>query len=120
MKSTSVKIIRDKNFYLEKISKYKFECGCKLGAIFTPTLKFGCKLGAIFFTVTLIMFIGIEFYIWLNPEIPINHTKINLIGPVIIFTSAILGKLIGIGLAKIKLRIVYNKYNQLKEINKKW
>ena len=106
MKSTSVKIIRDKNFYLEKISKYKFECGCKLGAIF--------------FTVTLIMFIGIEFYIWLNPEIPINHTKINLIGPVIIFTSAILGKLIGIGLAKIKLRIVYNKYNQLKEINKKW
>jgi len=103
MKSTSVKIIRDKNFYLDKISKYKFECGCKLGAIF--------------FTVTLIIFIGMEFYIWSNPEILINHTKMNLIGLAIIFASAILGKLIGIGLAKIKLRIVYNKYNQLEKIN---
>ena len=84
---------KDSKYYLDKISKYKFECGCKLGAIF--------------FAIALIFFIVLEIYLHtIKNSLDISYSRVNLYGAIFVFGSALLGKIVGIGTAKIKLKLL--------------
>jgi hypothetical protein len=89
--------------YVEKIKKYRNECGCSWGANFLMA-----SLGGI------IMYL-IFYFDWQN----VNPFKLILTVALPIFISSGIGKMIGIGLAKIKLQLLYksliNQYNPKNE-----
>ena len=86
-----------KAYYQEKIEKYKGECGCKMGTIFSA--------------LALLVLLGYEInLIFVNPAILgefIYLFKINIYGIGFIFISTGMGKLIGIAIARIKLKRIY-------------
>lgn len=78
-----------KSYYVEKIKKYSNECGCSHGAIFL--------------TAAVIL---IVFYASFVESVNINIYSASIALAFIIFSS-FLGKLIGIGIAKVKLILLY-------------
>lgn len=84
--------------YVEKIKKYSNECGCSWGANFL--------MAAIGGTIVYLLF----YYDWRNA----NPVKLILTAALSIFICAGAGKVIGIAIAKIKLKLLYksliNKY----------
>jgi hypothetical protein len=85
---------KDKVYYTAKIKKYRNECGCSMGAKF--------------------IFISIFLYSWYNLKILkelsfFTTIKIVFMGIIIIFIGGLLGKLVGIFLARAKLLFVYRK-----------
>lgn len=88
-----------KQLYLKKISKYNNECGCSMGAKFFIVSIFVCFVHSFFFLI-------------------VNWNKLIIQIPLyLLFTLlfTILGKLIGLGIAKFKLYRIYkflvrNKY----------
>lgn len=82
----------DKTYYLEKIKKYSNECGCFLSAIFL--------IAAI---------IAFSFYIFLVLDwSQLSILKLSLSGLAFMLLSAFAGKVIGVGLARIKLKLLCN------------
>lgn len=80
----------DKTFYLEKINKYKQECGCSLGAIFMMS--------------AVVVFSVHTFLIdWDNLDL----LKLSLFGPPFILLFTAVGKFAGIGIARFKLKLLY-------------
>ena len=101
MKNTTVKIgnllnsfptdREERSRYLENAKQYSTECGCSLGAKFLAT-SFGVFM----------------IYVFLSNDFGIaSLVKYILLGTVFVFTSGIAGKLIGIGVARIKLVLLY-------------
>lgn len=81
----------DRGRYAEKIKKYSTECGCRMGAAFL-------------FAAAGISFYWLFFHIgWEN----IHLLQFTWQGCLFIFSSALLGKALGIGIARIKLFILY-------------
>lgn len=78
----------DKGFYLEKSKNLSNECGCLLAGIFL--------------VVSTIILIS---YIFLISNI--NLLKTISIGLLLVFLSAVIGKLLGIGIAKVRLLLLY-------------
>lgn len=78
----------DKSYYLEKAKKYSNECGCSLGGV-----------GVV---ISMVIFVS---YVLFASEISILKTF--SIGLFFIFLSAIMGKLLGIGIAKARLLLLY-------------
>jgi len=81
----------DRDYYVGKIKKYSTECGCSMGAVF------------------LFAAAGISLY-WLF--IHVGWKNIHLLnflwqGCLFVFLSALLGKALGITIARIKLRMLY-------------
>ena len=81
----------DQTDYLEKIAKYKNECGCALGAIFMT-------LALVIFSVYALQTVD-----WNHPDL----INIVLSGLVSVLLAAALGKVIGIGIARIRLKLLY-------------
>ena len=81
----------DKVFYLEKIRNYKTECGCSLGAIFMIS--------------AIISFTGHTLFLvdWSR----LNLVKMGLSGLFFIMLAAAVGKLVGITIARVKLKLLY-------------
>jgi len=80
----------DTTFYLERINKYKQECGCTMGAIFM--------------TCALITWTVRAFVVdWGNVHI----VKFGLFGVLVILLSTGLGKLLGMGVARVRLKRLY-------------
>jgi hypothetical protein len=77
--------------YLDKVKKYSGECGCSLGAKFL--------------VVSLGIFV-IYFFAFNDFELA-NILKTILFGILFIFTSSIVGKLVGIWIARIRLALLY-------------
>lgn len=77
--------------YVKKIKKYSNECGCSWGANFLMASLAG--------TIGYLLF----YYDWRQG----NHAKLILIATLSVFISSGVGKLIGIGIAKIKLQLLY-------------
>lgn len=82
---------KNKSFYAERIKKYSNECGCSLGAKFLAASVSGTPLYLFLF----------------HDGKNTGMIKISLMVLLIIFISGITGKLIGIGIAKIKLLLLY-------------
>ena len=80
-----------KILYVERIKKYSNECGCSWGANFLMASIGGIIVYLVFY------------YDWQNA----NPVKLSLIALLAIFLCAGAGKMIGIALAKIKLRLLY-------------
>ena len=96
---------KDNTFYLEKINAYKTECGCTLGAI--------SMMAAIIVYGVHFLFIDLS---------NINIAKSGLYGLFFVFLCTAVGKLIGIVIAKIKLKLLYKSlvqdgYLELVELN---
>lgn len=87
---------KEKIQYVEKIKKYKTECGCSLGAKFL----FGSGL------------LYIAYIIFLNDNKSLSFFKAAIVGLLFIFFLSIVGKLLGIGIAKIKLKILYKSMDK--------
>ncbi|HWZ02681.1 MAG TPA: hypothetical protein VNX40_03660 [Mucilaginibacter sp.] len=81
----------DRAYYAGKIKKYSTECGCSTGAAFLFA-------AAGFLIYWLFIHVG-----WKN----IHLVKSLWQGCLFIFLSALLGKALGIGIAKIRLLILY-------------
>jgi len=83
----------DKSYYFEKIKKYRNECGCALSAFFL--------------VASLVILCGYIYFIkdWSQ----VSLVKLGLFSFSFILLSAFAGKLIGLGLAKIKLKLLYKK-----------
>lgn len=81
----------DNEYYIQKIKKYREECGCTLGSLFSIAAT--------------IIFCGYIFFVldWKNQAI----FDLSLIGFALILFSAFTGKVIAIGLARIKLILLY-------------
>jgi hypothetical protein len=79
--------------YMDKVKKYSSECGCSMGAKF------------------LMVSIGIFLiYFFRSNDFGVaNLLKEFLLGILFIFTSSIIGKLIGIGIARLRL-VLLSKY----------
>jgi hypothetical protein len=89
------------DFYLKKIQNYESECGCLHGAILTV-------LGAVTFILYTLAFD------WTSGSVMVH----GLSGVLFIFLAAGVGKVIGIGLARLRLQLLYrfliqHKYLQL-------
>lgn len=84
----------EKPLYRDSFKKYVHECGCSLGA------KFLAISIAIFivYVVYLIFFSDLE---------TANILALGPLGIFFVFISGIVGKLIGIGIAKLKLALFY-------------
>lgn len=78
---------------LHKANQYSTDCGCAMGARF---------LGASF------LFFAISFVSAHNFEF-VNILKQIGLGLLLIFAASIAGKLVGIGIAKIRLRLLYRQ-----------
>lgn len=78
--------------YYNKIKKYKNECGCKLGGIFTGASIFVCMTYSVFS---------------FHSMSALAMVKIFIFSILITFCMGIIGKSIGIIAAKIKLMLVY-------------
>jgi len=76
---------------VEKIKKYGNECGCSWGANFLLASLTGVTVYLLFY------------YEWQNA----NPVKLILIVILPVFVSSGIGKIIGIGIAKIRLRMLY-------------
>jgi|SRR5882762_2662021 len=76
--------------YIDRVKKYSHECGCSLGAKF------------------LVASIGIFliYFFHANDFAIANLLKQIFLGILFIFTSSIAGKLIGIGIARIRLALL--------------
>jgi hypothetical protein len=81
----------DKISYVEKIKKYRNECGCSMGAIFST-------LSVVLALIYLVLFLN---------QVNANIIKTGIATVLCIFISGITGKLIGIGIARIKLVMLY-------------
>lgn len=81
----------DNNYYIQKIKKYREECGCALGSFFLLAAS--------------IIFFGYVFFVldWSQQAI----FDLSLFGFAFILFSAFAGKVIGIGLARIRLILLY-------------
>jgi len=94
--------------YHEKIVRYKSECGCKMGAIFT--------------VMTFISLIGYSLITILDNPIVINDfpylIKNGVYGLGIIIISAGMGKLTGKAIARIKLRRIYKVLGRIDHLKK--
>ena len=81
----------EKRFYASRVKKYGMECGCSLGAKF---LIASTGMFIVYFSLS--NHFGIA-----------NLFKEILLGMFFIFTSSVAGKLIGIGMARIRLALLY-------------
>ncbi len=79
--------------YIEKAKQYSTECGCAMGARFLAAA----------FGIFLIYFISVHNYGF------VNILKQWGLGMLFIFVSSILGKFIGIALARIRLELLYHQ-----------
>ena len=77
--------------YINRAKKYSSECGCSLGA------KFLMVSTAIF----------IVYFFLSNDFAMANLPEEIFLGTLFIFTSTIVGKLAGIGIARIRLALLY-------------
>jgi hypothetical protein len=80
-----------RSLYLENAKKYSTECGCSLGAKFLAA-----SIGVFIVYLFLSHDFGLETLI-----------KQMLFGTFFVFTASIVGKLIGIGIARIRLVLLY-------------
>jgi hypothetical protein len=78
----------DKGYFFEKAKNLSNECGCFLAGVFL--------------FISIVMFIS---YVFLMNNI--NLLKACSIGLLFIFFSAVTGKLLGIGIAKVRLLLLY-------------
>ena len=78
----------NKEYLLEKTKNLSNECGCLLAGIFL--------------VISMIILIS---YVFLMSNI--NLLKTISIGLLFIFISAVIGKLLGIGIAKVRLLLLY-------------
>jgi hypothetical protein len=76
--------------YVDAVKKYRNECGCAMGARFLAAA---------------IAIAAIDFFLW--PDFSIGVVKKILWAALLIFTSTIAGKFAGIGLARIRLALLY-------------
>jgi hypothetical protein len=83
-----------KNRIVSKIKFYKHECGCKLGGIFAVSAVIICILYSVIF---------------LNPTAVFAIVKLITWSAMIIIAAGLFGKVIGIGVARIKLMILYRE-----------
>lgn len=77
--------------YVNRVKKYSSECGCSLGATFLMA-----SIGVFIIYLFLSNGFGVA-----------NLLNQLLLGIFFIFTSSIVGKLIGIGMARIRLALLY-------------
>ncbi len=84
--------IKERNQYVDKIKKYRKECGCSMGGLFV-----------------IISLAGYVAYTWsVFHEVSLfSAAKIIFTGIVIVFVAGLVGKITGIYLAKIKLLLLY-------------
>jgi hypothetical protein len=84
--------VRDRNRYLDKIKKYRNECGCAMGGVFVLLATF------LYVLYTCMVFREASF---------VAVIKVVFGGILTLFISGGLGKMIGIYLAKIKLFLLF-------------
>jgi len=92
----------DRSRYAEKIKKYSTECGCSMGAVFL----FASAGGFIYW------FLVHEG--WKSGHVMISYAWQ---GALFVFFSALLGKLAGIGIARIKLVRLYYSLKHKYHVN---
>ncbi|MEO8150901.1 MAG: hypothetical protein ABI723_24925 [Bacteroidia bacterium] len=83
--------VKDRSHYMDKIKKYRNECGCSMGGVFT--------------------IISALFYVWymhsaLHDFSLFMMAKIIFFGIISILTAGLFGKIIGIAVARIKLLLL--------------
>ena len=83
----------DKQFYIEKIKKYRAECGCTLSGIFF---------------IAAIAILGTHIF-QAQDASQISNFKSIFYGFSFILISAFVGKVIGLALAGVKLQLLYIK-----------
>ena len=95
----------EREYYLGKFNNYNNECGCSMGGVFSIVTLIGYVVFSFFF---------LELY---SINAILKHV---LSGFIITIIAGIVGKLIGIGIAKIKIIMLYRglkQYHQLKKTN---
>ena len=86
----------DKDYYRDMIIKYRTECGCSLSASFL-----------------MLAIVGVSIYVYLSYETnELELLELSLYSIGFIFLSAFIGKALGLGLAKIKLNLLYKELQQ--------
>ena len=93
---------KDRIEYIDKIKKYKNECGCSMGG---------------FFSLTSIFLYLIYNYLTLKNLTLFVTAKIIFLGILITIVAGLLGKIIGITIARIKLFMLFHPL--LINVNKK-
>lgn len=83
-----------KDCFISKIKVYKNECGCKLGGIFAISAIILCILYFLLFFNPVSVFAGIKMILW---------------SAMAIVAAGLVGKGLGIALARIKLMVLYRK-----------
>lgn len=80
-----------KDRFVRKLKTYKNECGCKLGGIFAISAIIICLSYALLFH-PISVFAGIELIFW---------------SAIVVMAAGLVGKGIGIGVARLKLTALY-------------
>ncbi len=81
-----------KDRFVSKIKVYKNECGCKLGGIFAVSAIIICVLYSVLFFNPISVFANIKMIAW---------------SAMVTMAAGLVGKGIGIGVARIKLMVLY-------------
>lgn len=80
--------------FVRKIKTYKNDCGCKLGGIFAISAILICILYSLLSFNPISVFAGVKMILW---------------SAMVIMVAGLVGKGIGIGVARIKLMALYRK-----------
>lgn len=94
--------VKDRSHFMDKIKKYRNECGCPMGGVFTI-------IAALFYVLYIHSTIH-DFSLF-------KMAKIIFFGIVSILTAGLCGKIIGISVARIKLLLLLHSFKS--NVNKK-
>ncbi len=94
--------VKDRSYYMDKIKKYRNECGCSMGGVFTI-------IAALFYVLYI--------YLAINDFSLFMVAKTIFFGIVTILIAGLSGKIIGIFVARIKLLLLFHSLNS--NFNKK-
>ena len=84
----------ERHSWQTQLNKYKNDCGCSTGAIF--------------FSVTLVVLIVLAVFTAFNSPMT-SMIKLSLIGTPVVFFSALVGKMLGLIIARLKFRRACSK-----------